>query len=112
MKSFYVYILTNKPEGVLYVGVTSDLQKRIQEHKTKVMGGFTARYNVDQLVYFETTTDVNIAIAREKQLKNWHRQWKINLIQENNFEWKDLSKELFYDPYDPETDADPETSSG
>lgn len=95
-KAFHVYILANKQEGVLYIGVTSDLRKRVQEHKEKTIKGFTAKYNVNQLVYFETTTDANIAIAREKQLKNWHRQWKINLIRQNNPEWCDLSDELFF----------------
>src|SRR3989339_1298421 len=112
MKTFCVYILTNKPEGVLYIGVTSDLRKRMHEHKTKAMHGFTGKYNVDQLVYFETTTDANVAIAREKQLKNWHRPWKINLVKGSNPQWEDLSVELFYKPQDPETGADPETSSG
>lgn len=95
MKDFYVYILTNKPEGVLYIGVTSDLRRRMHEHKTKSMSGFTEKYNVDRLVYFETTTDVTMAIAREKQLKNWHRQWKINLINQHNPLWSDLSEKLF-----------------
>jgi putative endonuclease len=96
MKSFYVYILTNKPNGVLYIGVTSDLQRRIQEHKEKSLGGFSSKYNADQLVYFEMTTDVATAIAREKQLKNWHREWKVNLIKAENPQWRDLSEELFY----------------
>lgn len=96
MKTFCVYILANKPEGVLYIGVTSDLRKRIQEHKEKALSGFSSKYNVDQLVYFEMTTDANSAIAREKQLKRWHREWKINLIRRENPQWKYLSNELFY----------------
>ena len=92
LKQYYVYILTNKSNKVLYIGVTNDLERRMYEHKNKVIDGFTRKYNLTKLVYFETTTDVNSAIEREKQLKNWHRDWKINLIKESNPEWKDLSE--------------------
>jgi putative endonuclease len=79
---------------VLYIGVTGSLPKRIWEHKNKLVEGFTKKYNTDKLVYFEQTENVISAIAREKQLKNWHRQWKINLINKINPEWKDLSNDL------------------
>jgi putative endonuclease len=91
-KQYYVYILTNKSNKVLYIGVTNDLERRMYEHKNKMIDGFTKKYNLTKLVYFEVTTDVNSAIESEKQLKNWHRGWKINLIKEYNPEWKDLSE--------------------
>ncbi len=90
----YVYILTNKSNKVLYIGVTNDLERRMYEHKNKMVDGFTKKYNLNKLVYFEGTTDVRGALEREKQLKNWHRSWKINLINEFNPEWKDLSEML------------------
>ncbi len=91
MKQFYVYILTNKSNKVLYIGVTNDLERRMYEHKNKMINGFAKKYNLNKLVYFETTSDVRSALEKEKQLKNWHRSWKINLINEFNSEWKDLS---------------------
>ena len=94
MKQSYVYILFNKKNGTLYTGVTSDLVKRIWEHKNKVVEGYTKKYNVDKLVYYELTEDVEAALNREKQLKHWHRQWKINLIKEKNPEFKDLYEQL------------------
>jgi len=97
MRQYCVYILTNKSNKVLYIGVTGNLLKRIDEHKNKIVKGFTEKYNLNKLVYFEQTEDVNSAIAREKQLKNWHRQWKINLINDFNPEWKDLSDNLLED---------------
>jgi len=84
--------LTNYNETTFYIGVTGDLQKRIWEHKNKVVDGFTKKYNVDRLVYYELTEDVESALNREKQLKHWHKQWKINLIKEMNPEFKDLSE--------------------
>ena len=90
-KTYAVYILTNYNETTFYIGVTGNLQKRIWEHKNKVVEGFTKKYNVDRLVYYELTEDVESALNREKQLKRWHRQWKINLIKEMNPEFKDLS---------------------
>ena len=90
-KTYAVYIMTNYSETSLYIGVTSNLPKRVWEHKNKVVEGFTEKYNVDKLVYFETTDSIKSAIKREKQLKNWHRQWKINLIKENNSDFRDLS---------------------
>lgn len=89
-KSAYIYILTNKSNNVLYIGVTSDLKKRIWEHKNKVVDGFTKKYNIDKLVYFEAGENIESAIEREKQLKNWHREWKFNLIKAQNPEFKDL----------------------
>ena len=91
-KTYAVYILTNYNETTFYIGVTGDLQKRIWEHKNKVVEGFTKKYNVDRLVYYELTENVESALNREKQLKRWHRQWKINLIKEMNPEFKDLSE--------------------
>jgi putative endonuclease len=93
-KQYYVYILTNRSNNVLYIGVTNDLVRRIYEHKNKVVNGFTKKYNLNKLIYFETTTDVRSALEREKQLKNWHRDWKINLISEFNPKWEDLSEML------------------
>ena len=93
-KSYFVYILTNFEEITFYIGVTSNLQKRIWEHKNKVVEGFTEKYNVDRLVYYEQTEDVETALNREKQLKRWHRQWKINLIKEFNPEMKDLFESI------------------
>lgn len=91
-KTYAVYILTNYNETTFYIGVTGNLQKRIWEHKNKAINGFTKKYNVDKLVYYELTEDVKVALNREKQLKNWHRQWKINLIKEMNPNFKDLSE--------------------
>ncbi len=91
-KQYYVYILTNKSNKVLYVGVTNDLVRRMFEHKNKLIEGFTKRYNLVKLVYYEATNDINSAIKREKQLKNWHRDWKINLITQSNPDWEDLTR--------------------
>jgi putative endonuclease len=93
-KQFYVYVLTNKSNNVLYVGVTSNLIKRLQEHKNKLIDGFTKKYNINKLVYFESTPSSRSAITREKQLKNWHREWKVNLVSKNNPKWLDLSETL------------------
>lgn len=90
---YFVYILTNKANKVLYIGVTNDLERRVFEHKNKMINDFTKKYNLTKLVYFEETSDVRSAMEREKQLKNWHRDWKINLINNFNPEWKDLSIE-------------------
>ncbi len=78
MKTYYVYILASKRNGTLYRGVTNDLVRRVYEHKSGLIKGFTKRYSVNKLVYFESTNDVNAAILREKRLKKWKRQWKIN----------------------------------
>jgi putative endonuclease len=93
MDQYFVYILTNKSNKVLYIGVTNNLERRMYEHKNKMIDGFTKRYNLTKLVYFEETCDVRSAIEREKKLKNWHREWKMKLIAKFNPEWKDLSVE-------------------
>lgn len=93
MKNYYVYILASKARGTLYVGVTNSLERRSFEHNSKTNEKrFTARYNVHRLVYFEQCESAKVAIEREKQLKNWHRQWKINLIETTNPRWDDLGK--------------------
>lgn len=84
---YYVYIMTNKRGGVLYTGVTNDIQRRVWEHKYKVVAGFTSRYNITMLVYVEATPDVNAAIAREKQTKGWRRSRKVALIESTNLDW-------------------------
>jgi putative endonuclease len=86
----YVYLLASKPYGTLYVGVTSDLVKRVWEHKSKSVPGFTARYGVDKLVWFEAHDAAEAAIHREKQIKEWKRAWKISLIEHDNPHWVDL----------------------
>jgi putative endonuclease len=86
----YTYIITNKKYGTLYIGVTSNLVKRIYEHKQKVVSGFSKQYNLNKLIYFETHNSIEDAIKREKQLKNWQRQWKIDLIEKENPNWNDL----------------------
>ena len=93
MKQYYVYILANKRNGTLYIGMTNDLQKRVYEHKNDLIKGFTQKYNVHNLVYYETFNNVWETIAREKQMKKWNRQWKSDLIEESNPKWKDLYDE-------------------
>lgn len=93
-KPGYVYILTNKWQTVLYVGVTGDLKKRVWEHKQKVVSGFTTKYTVDRLVYYEVADDISAAIEREKQLKAGPRRKKIQCIDRGNPEWKDLYDDL------------------
>jgi len=88
-------MLTNITNKVLYVGVTNNLERRVHEHKHKSIEGFTAKYNVRKLVYFEETNDVNAALAREKQIKGWKRDKKNRLIEENNPDWLDLSQEWY-----------------
>ena len=94
MGEYYVYILSNKSE-MLYTGVTSDLERRMYEHKERLIDGFAKRYQLNRLVYFETTDDVIAAIQREKQIKGWLRKKKIGLIESTNPEWKDLSEGWF-----------------
>jgi len=91
MKQFSVYIMTNKSK-TLYTGVTNDLERRVYEHKQKLVPGFTSRYNITMLVYFEMTTDAKAAISREKQIKGWLRSKKIDLIESVNPDWKDRSE--------------------
>ena len=90
-KIYYVYILSNYNESTLYIGMTNSLDRRIFEHKNKLIDGFSKKYNLSKLVYYEETNSVEQAIYREKQLKNWHREWKLNLIKEKNPEFKDLA---------------------
>jgi putative endonuclease len=89
-KKYYVYILANRPRGAMYVGVTSDLLRRVWEHKCKAVPGHTAKYAIDRLVYYEVFYDIREAIAREKQLKRYVRQWKYNLIEERNPHWEEI----------------------
>ena len=92
---YYVYILASKRNGTLYIGVTNNLLNRNWQHKQKESeNSFTARYNVNKLVYYEVCSDIRAAIAREKQLKNWKREWKIKLIEEENKIWRDLYNEF------------------
>ncbi len=95
MPRFYVYLLTNYNNKVMYVGMTNDLKRRVYEHKTKQLAGFTEKYNVSKLVYFEETSDVHAAITREKEIKKWRREKKNQLVVTTNPEWKDLSEEWF-----------------
>jgi len=94
MKQYYVYIMTNH-SGTLYVGVTNDLRRRVWEHKQKLIEGFTKRYNITRLIYYEETSDANAAIAREKQIKGWLRKKKVALIESVNPGWKDLSESWY-----------------
>lgn len=88
--AYYVYLLASKKHGTLYLGVTNDIVRRVHEHRSKAVKGFTSRYGVDKLVWFEIYDDVLTAIAREKELKKWRRDWKIRLIEEQNPAWGDL----------------------
>jgi putative endonuclease len=89
-RTYYVYILASKIGGTLYLGVTNDLVRRIYEHREKLADGFTKRYGIARLVYFETHSDIEAAITREKQMKKWNRVWKVRLIEESNPNWSDL----------------------
>ena len=93
-KTFYVYILASQKRGTMYVGVTSNLLKRIYEHKNSLVDGFTKKYNVHHLVYYEVVSNAESAISREKQIKKWNRLWKMRLIEEHNPEWTDLYDSL------------------
>lgn len=104
-KTYYVYILTNYTNKVLYIGVTNNLERRIYQHKFKEVDGFTKKYNLKKLIHFEETNSIEEALKREKQLKNWHRGWKINLIRETNPSFQDLATNWF-------EESDPEPSSG
>jgi putative endonuclease len=94
MKQFAVYILASKPRGTLYIGVTSNLVQRVWQHRNHVVPGFTHKYDVVRLVYFEMHESAEAAIHREKRLKHWLRQWKIDLIEKTNPEWRDLFDEV------------------
>ncbi len=89
-KTYYIYILASKKNGTLYIGVTNDISRRVWEHKEKITKGFTQKYKIDKLVYCETYNEINDAITRESQLKNWKRDWKIKLIESANPNWDDL----------------------
>ncbi|MFC1687158.1 GIY-YIG nuclease family protein [Patescibacteria group bacterium] len=95
-KSYFVYIITNKYNTVLYIGVTNNLERRILEHKQGVVQGFSKQYRLKKLVYFEETSDVYEAIKREKQLKAWRSKWKEDLVKKHNSSFKDLSKDWLY----------------
>lgn len=90
-RRYYVYILASKKNGTLYIGITSNLKKRIYEHKNNLAEGFTKKYKVHNLVYYDETSDIRSALAEEKRLKNWKRKWKVELIEKDNFDWKDLA---------------------
>jgi putative endonuclease len=92
--SYFVYIMANRKNGALYIGVTNDLFRRNFEHKNRAYSGFTSKYEIDKLVYYETYPTILEAIAREKQIKRWKREWKIDRIKEMNPDWKDLSLTL------------------
>ena len=94
MKPYYVYILASKKNGTLYLGVTNDIARRIYEHKNNLVDGFTKKYSVHCLVYFEVCEDVRVAIQREKNIKKWRRRWRIELIEKNNPDWRDLYFEV------------------
>jgi putative endonuclease len=91
VSDYFVYLLSSQRNGTLYVGVTNDLARRVGEHKDQAVPGFTKRYGVSTLVWYEAYPDINDAIAREKQIKGWNRAWKIRLIEENNSGWNDLA---------------------
>jgi putative endonuclease len=92
LKNYYVYIMASKKNGTLYVGVTNDLARRVYEHKNGLVDGFSNRYGVKTLVYYETTDSIEAAIQREKQIKKWNRLWKLELIEGFNPDWRDLSE--------------------
>jgi putative endonuclease len=89
-----VYILTNRPRGVLYIGVTTNLPQRVWQHRNKLVDGFSSRYNTDRLVWHQTHVDMYSALTRERQLKKWHRSWKIELIESSNPGWEGLYAEI------------------
>jgi len=91
-KTYYVYLITNWSNKVLYIGVTSNLEQRIYQHKNKLINGFTRKYNINKLVYFEQTNDINSAITREKEIKKWRREKKDDLVKSKNKTWDDLSE--------------------
>ncbi|MFO8053384.1 MAG: GIY-YIG nuclease family protein [Candidatus Omnitrophota bacterium] len=93
-KNYCVYVLASRKNGTLYIGVTSNLIKRVWEHKNKIREGFTAKYNVNKLVYYEQYSDPENAIKREKRLKRYKREWKIELIEKSNPEWQDMYNQL------------------
>ena len=97
MRSYYVYILTS-PSGVLYTGVTNNIERRVNEHRLKLIPGFTRKYNVTKLVHYEVFGEIRSAIAREKQIKAWTRQKRVALIESRNPKWMDLTADCFSEP--------------
>ena len=95
--TYYVYILASKQNGTLYIGVTSDLERRIYEHKNDLVRGFTKKYKIHSLVYYEDTNDIYVTLRREKQLKKWNRKWKLALIEQVNPDWNDIAKDWIPD---------------
>ena len=93
-RSYYVYLLASRRKGTLYVGVTNDLSKRVWQHKQDLGEGFTKKYGVKSLVWFEQTESIESAIVREKQIKKWNRDWKVELIEKTNPQWRDLYEEI------------------
>ncbi len=93
-RQYYVYFLASRKHGTLYIGVTNDLVRRVYQHKQKLVKGFSAKYGVDKLVYYEVFDDPYLAITREKQLKKWQREWKIRTIEHDNPNWEDLTSRL------------------
>lgn len=106
MKDYWVYIITNKHNTTLYIDVTNNLERRIWEHKNKEIKGFSFKYNLEKLVFFEKYKDINQAILREKQLKNWHKDWKINIIKKDNPKFEDLSEKCEIFQGDSETSSE------
>lgn len=96
MQESFVYIMASKRNGTLYIGVTANLEKRVLEHKNKVTTGFTEKYEVVKLVYYETFSNIEMAILREKRLKEWKRKWKIELIEKSNPQWIDLFEATYF----------------
>jgi putative endonuclease len=94
VKEYFVYILASKRNGTLYIGVTNNLLKRVDEHKNNLVPGFTSKYGIHNLVYYERYSDTYDAIAREKRMKKWKRAWKLELIEKSNPEWRDLYNDL------------------
>ena len=94
MADYYVYILTNKPRGTLYVGVTNDLVRRVYQHREGTIAGFTKRYGLKQLVYFDKHDTPTLSIQREKNIKHWSRLWKLDLINSSNPQWRDLYSDI------------------
>ena len=93
-KTYWVYILASRRNGTLYIGVTNDLLRRVQQHRERIVPGFTKKYDVKHLVYFEAFNDIRAAIHRETRMKKWNRKWKLDLIESSNPEWKDLYEEM------------------
>ena len=96
MQESFVYIMASRKNGTLYIGVTSNLEKRVLEHKNKTIIGFTQKYNIVNLVYYETFSNIELAIQREKRLKEWQRKWKIELIEKINPKWIDLYEATYF----------------